>query len=146
MAGMVSDPCQPLDHLGDAWQGPHVGAEPLAARAGSQCALDDREVRRVQLRLAARSACPLEPGLPSAFHAWNQWWALTRLTPNAFATAPCESPRANSRAACSRRASIAARSRASVGSFRKIHVARLAPSEPRVDSFAAQIFASSSRS
>jgi len=57
----------------------------------------------------------LSPARPWAFHAWYQWWALTRVTPNAFATATCDSPRANSRAACSRRASIAAKSRAVVG-------------------------------
>ena len=65
-------------------------------------------------RRPARPA-PLSPARPWAFHAWNQWWALTRVTPNVFATATCDSPRANSRAACSRRASIAAKSRAVVG-------------------------------
>lgn len=65
-------------------------------------------------RRPARPA-PFRPSRPCVFQAWNQWWALTRVTPNAFATATCESPRANSRAAFSRRASIAARSRAGVG-------------------------------
>jgi hypothetical protein len=60
---------------------------------------------------------PLSPGRPRAFQAWYQWWALTRVTPSFWATAACDSPRANSRAACSRRASIAAKSRWGVGMF-----------------------------
>jgi hypothetical protein len=74
----------------------------------ASCAASNRGFR------PARPA-PLSAVRPWAFHAWNQWWALTRVTPNAFATATCDSPRANSRAACSRRASIAAKSRAVVG-------------------------------
>jgi len=57
---------------------------------------------------------PLSPARPWAFQVWNQWWALTRVTPKAFATATCDAPRANSRAAVSRRAFIAAKSRAVV--------------------------------
>ena len=74
----------------------------------ASCAASNRGFR------PARPA-PLSPARPWSFHVWNQWWALTRVTPNAFATATCDSPRANSRAACSRRASIAAKSRAGVG-------------------------------
>jgi hypothetical protein len=115
MAGMVSDPRPLRDERGDARQRPEVGAEPVRARSGSQRSVEGRELPRIQLRLAARAAPPLSPARPSAFHVWNQWWALTRVTPNAFATATCDSPRANSRAAFSRRASIAAKSRAVVG-------------------------------
>jgi hypothetical protein len=57
---------------------------------------------------------PLSPGRPFAFQVWNQRWALTRVTPTALATAACDSPRANSRAAFSRRASIAVKSRLGV--------------------------------
>lgn len=73
----------------------------------ASCAASNRGFR------PARPA-PLSPARPWAFHAWNQWCALTRVTPNAFATTTCDSPRANSRAACSRRVSIAAKSRAVV--------------------------------
>ncbi len=65
-------------------------------------------------RRPARPA-PFNPVRPLFFHAWYQWWALTRVTPSVRATATCDSPRANSRAACSRRASIAAKSRDVVG-------------------------------
>jgi hypothetical protein len=74
----------------------------------ASCAASNRGFR------PARPA-PLSPARPWAFHAWNQWCALTRVTPNAFATATCDSPRANSRAARSRRVSIAAKSRAVIG-------------------------------
>jgi len=57
---------------------------------------------------------PFSPGRPRTFHAWYQWCALTRVTPSCWATAACETPRANSRAACSRRASNAAKSRRGV--------------------------------
>jgi len=73
----------------------------------ASCAASNRGLR-------PKRPAPLSPARPWAFHVWNQWCALTRVTPNAFATAACDSPRANSRAASSRRASIAATSRAGV--------------------------------
>jgi hypothetical protein len=83
------------------------------------CARGPRRSARSTVTNCPASSCgfrparpaPLSPARPSAFHVWNQWCALTRVTPKAFATATCDSPRANSRAASSRRASIAAKSR-----------------------------------
>ena len=53
----------------------------------------------------------LSPARPSASQAWNQWWAVTGVTPKARATAPCDAPFENSPAARNRRASNAAKSR-----------------------------------
>ena len=39
MPGVVADPGEPPDHLGDPWQGPQVGVEPVAFLAGQQLAL-----------------------------------------------------------------------------------------------------------
>jgi hypothetical protein len=50
------------------------------------------------------------PVLPWACHAWNHRCAATGVTPRARATAACDSPRANHRAASKRRASNAATS------------------------------------
>jgi len=84
------------------------GPARIARSTSASCAPLSRGLR------PARPA-PLSPARPSACQAWNQWWALTRVTPSALATATCDSPRANSRAACSRRVSIAAKSRVVVG-------------------------------
>lgn len=51
-----------------------------------------------------------KPVWPSAIQAWCQWFAAALVTPNARATAACDSPRANRRAASNRRASNAAKS------------------------------------
>jgi hypothetical protein len=74
VAGMVADPGQPLDHAGDAGQGPVVGVEAVRApwrRAWSMAAswASDR-----------RGACPVGPALRSAFRPPPRQRACQRLT------------------------------------------------------------------
>jgi len=83
--------------------GPARSALSTAAKA-SACSCGLRPAR----------PAPFSPARPRTFHAWYQWCALTRVTPSSWATAACDAPRANSRAACSRRASNAAKSRRGV--------------------------------
>jgi hypothetical protein len=112
---MVLDAGEPGDHLGNARQRPQLGSEPMRPRPGAQRLLDRGELRGIQLGLPPGAPAAFSPARPSRCQAWSQLCTLTRVTANAFATSTCDLPRANNRAACSRRASIAAKSRVGVG-------------------------------
>ena len=98
MAGMVANPCQPLDDLGDARERPQIGREPVRARAGPQRALDGRELRRIQLRPPARAARPFEAGAALGFPRMEPVVGThpghsQRLRHCPLRFAPCEQPR-----------------------------------------------------
>lgn len=62
MPGVVADPGEPPDHLGDPWQGPQVGVNPLRYRAGQQGVLHPLPVAVRQPRGSAPAARAGQPG------------------------------------------------------------------------------------
>jgi len=64
MSRVVSDVGQPLDQFGHPRQRPEVGREALRARTRSKRALHGHQLRRVQLRLPARTTGTFETVSP----------------------------------------------------------------------------------
>ena len=63
MPWVIADPGEPPDHLGDPWQGPQVGVEPVGLGAGQQRPLDPPPVTLRQPRGVTPAA---RAGQPSA--------------------------------------------------------------------------------
>lgn len=62
MTRVVPHPRQPLDDQRHAWQRPQLCGEAMTPRALEQGGFDPRELRRLQPRLAPRTACGLQGG------------------------------------------------------------------------------------
>jgi hypothetical protein len=106
---MVTDSSQPLDHDGDAVQGPQLTDKPVGSSALQQGLLDVGELGELgelgvgDLRGGAGRAAAAQGvdaiGLPALCQRWTPW----RETPSWRATSAWRTPAANNSAARSRR-------------------------------------------
>ena len=111
MPGVMAHSRQPLDDCRHAGQGPEIRAEAVHARSRAQRLLDRRQLLRLEPGLAPGAARRLESGAPMGVPGVIPVMRGHRRDPQGRATAPCDVPLANSRAAWNRRASNAAKSR-----------------------------------